>query len=113
MNIIVILIMVTKAAGIKRKREVLTLKAKQEILDRLEHGIKPLSMMQELNCGKSTISDIKKNKERILGYVSAMETAGGAKRRKTYKKECYEDMEKATFSARMCQRDSHLWPHPL
>ena len=53
--------------------------------------------MQEFNCGKSTISDIKKNKEWILGYVSAMETAGGAKKRKTLKKECYKDMEKAAY----------------
>ena len=95
MNIIMIL--AAKMAGIKRKREVLTLKAKQEILDWLECGIKPSSIMQEFNCGKSIISDIKKNKERILGYVSAMEAAGGPKKRKTLKKEFYKDMEKGTY----------------
>ena len=88
--------MATTAAGAKRKREVLTLKAKKEILDRLERGVKPSSIMQEFNCGKSTISDIRKSKEKILGYISGMETAAGAKRRKTLKKENYEDVEKAT-----------------
>ena len=39
--------MATTAAGTKRKREVLTLKAKKEILDRLEQGVKPSSIMQE------------------------------------------------------------------
>ena len=39
----------------------------------------------------------KKNKEWILGYISAMETAGGAKKKETFKKECYEDIEKTTY----------------
>ena len=50
--------------------------------------------MQEFNCGKSTISDIRKSKEKILGYISGM---AGAKRRKTLKIENYEDVEKATY----------------
>ena len=45
------------------------------------------------------ISDIKKNKDRILSYmyISTMETAGGAKKRNTLKKESLEDVEKATY----------------
>ena len=68
-TIIFALKMATTAAGAKRKREVLTLKAKKEILDRLERGVKPSSIMQEFNCGKSTISDIRKSKEKILGSL--------------------------------------------
>ena len=96
MNIIITCTRLTMAttAGNKRKREVLTPKVKRNILDRLEQGVKPSSIMQKFNCGKSTISDIKKNKERILSYISTMEIA---KRRKALKKESYEDVEKATY----------------
>ena len=81
----------------KRKRAVLTLDSKREILERLAKGTKPSLLMKEFNCGKATISDIKRNKERILSYISTMETSSGAKKRKTLKKEFYEDVEKATY----------------
>ena len=61
------------ACAVKRKRAVLTLDAKRQILERLEKGAKPSSLMQEFHCGKATISDIKRNKELILGYISKME----------------------------------------
>ena len=67
----------------KRKREVLTLDAKQAIVERLQKGEKPSLLMKEFNCGKATISDIKRNKERILAFISMMETSSGAKRRKS------------------------------
>ena len=57
----------------KRKREVLTLDAKRQILQRLQKGEKPSSLIAEFKYGKATISDVKKNKERILAYISTME----------------------------------------
>ena len=68
----------------KRKREVLMLDAKQQILQSLQKGEKPSSLIAEFKCGKATISDIKKNKERILVYISTVETSSGAKKHKTY-----------------------------
>ena len=59
----------------------MTLDAKHQILERLEKGLKPSLLMQEFNCGKATISDIKRNKAQILAYVSTMETSSGTKKR--------------------------------
>ena len=73
------------------------LDAKRQILVRLEKGAKPLSLMQEFNCGKATISNIKWNKEQILGYISTMEMSYGTKKHKTLKKELFEDAEKAMY----------------
>ena len=54
-------------AGVnKRKREVLTLKVKLEIIESLERGEKALVLMNRYNCGKSTIYDIKKDKLEIV-----------------------------------------------
>ena len=55
------------ACAAKQKHAVLMLDAKRQILERLEKGAKPSSLMQEFNCGKVTISNIKRNKEQILG----------------------------------------------
>ena len=75
----------------------MTLDAKCKILKRLEKGVKSSVLMQEFNCEKSTISDIKRNNEQILADVSTMEMSSCAKKCRTMKKEVYEDMEKATY----------------
>ena len=80
----------------KGKRKVLTLDAKRAIVERLQKREKPSSLMKEFNWGEANILDIKKNKERILAFISTMETSSGVKRCKTLKKEPHEDVEKAT-----------------
>ena len=85
------------ACAAKRKRAVLTLDAKHQILVQLEKGAKPSSLMQEWNRGKVIISDIKQNKEWILSYISVMEMSCGAKKCKTLKKESFKDVEKAMY----------------
>ena len=57
------------AAVKKRKREVLTLQVKKEIIESLEHGTKPSVLIQEF-----------KNKEKVLSAISTMETAAAAKK---------------------------------
>lgn len=87
-------------AGIKRKREVKTLQIKKEIITRLDEGEKPVVLAQEFSCNKSTISDIKKNKQKILSFIDRIEVIGhgrSAKKRKTLKTGVYDDVEKATY----------------
>ena len=48
------------AGVIERKREVLTLKEKLEIIECLERGEKTVVLINKYKCGKSTIYDIKK-----------------------------------------------------
>ncbi|KFM57181.1 Jerky-like protein, partial [Stegodyphus mimosarum] len=57
----------------KRKRVVLTMKDKINIIIRLKQGESGSKLADEYGVGKSTISDIKKNSESILKYVSDSE----------------------------------------
>jgi len=66
----------------KRKRNVLTVEKKIEILGKLDKGETSSSLATFYNVGKATISDIKKNRESITSFVSTMDSADGAKKRK-------------------------------
>ena len=81
----------------KRKCKVLMVDAKQEILKRLQKGEKLSLLIAEFKSRKATISDIKKNKEQILAYISTTETSSGAKKDNTLKKQLHEDVEKAMY----------------
>ena len=70
---------------------------KQEILEWLAKETKPSLLMKKFNWEKATISDIKHDKEKILGCISTMERSSSAKKCLTLKKEIYEDIEKATY----------------
>ena len=83
------------AGVIKRKREVLTLKEKLEIIECLEKGEKIVMLMNKYKFGKSTIYDIKKNKEKIVSYLSTRETTSGMNKRQTLKLGSNESVEKA------------------
>ena len=85
--------------AIKRKREVLTLQMKKEIVIRLDKGEKAVALAKEFNCSKSTISDIRKSKTKLLSFIEVTEHSTGmsAKKRKTMSKGLYDDVEKATY----------------
>ncbi|CAI5730176.1 unnamed protein product [Hyaloperonospora brassicae] len=57
-------------AAPKRKRVVLSLHDKQQVLQRLEHGEQPLALAQAFGISRQQVSDIKKNRDRILSYCS-------------------------------------------
>lgn len=54
-------------------------------------------LMNKYKCGKSTIYDIKKNKEKIVSYLSTRETTSGMIKRKTLKQGSNESVEKAVY----------------
>ncbi|KAI9906134.1 hypothetical protein PsorP6_014271 [Peronosclerospora sorghi] len=54
----------------KRKRVVLSIHDKQQVLQRLEGGEQPIAIAQEFGISRQQVSDIKKNKERILAYCT-------------------------------------------
>ena len=54
----------------KRKRVVLSLHDKQQVLQRLAHGEPPLALAQAFGISRQQVSDIKKNRDRILAYCS-------------------------------------------
>ncbi|GFW67046.1 jerky-like protein [Trichonephila clavipes] len=71
------------ASDSKRKRNVLNIETKLEILNRLAEEESGASPAQFYNVGKSAISDIKKCRETILNVASKLDSEDGSKKRKT------------------------------
>ena len=53
----------------KRKHTLLTIKEKNELLDKLEKGVPVVNLVAEYGVARQTISDIRRNKEKIRGYA--------------------------------------------
>ena len=58
----------------KRKRSVLSIKDKQIIISRLDKGEKGTNLAPEFGISKQQISDIRKNKDKILKFTDNIET---------------------------------------
>ncbi|GFV40236.1 jerky-like protein [Trichonephila clavipes] len=71
------------ASNSKRKRNVLNMETKLEILNRLAKGESGASLAQFYNVEKSTISDIKKTRDTILNFASKLDSEDSSKKRKT------------------------------
>jgi hypothetical protein len=57
-------------AGSKRKRVVLSIHDKQQVLQRLEAGEQPVAIAQAFGISRQQVSDIKKNRERIVAFCT-------------------------------------------
>ena len=60
--------------SLKRKRSVLSIEDKQSIILRLEKGEKGTNLSAEYGVSKQQISDIRKNKEKIMKFADNLET---------------------------------------
>ena len=67
--------------SLKRKRSVLSIEDKQSIILRLEKGEKGTNLSAEYGVSKQQISDIHKNKEKIMKFADNLETSEGLKRK--------------------------------
>ena len=65
----------------KRKRYVLSKKDKQIIISRLNKGEKGTNLAREFDISKQQISDIRKNKDKILKFADNIEASEGLKRK--------------------------------
>ncbi|CAI5743769.1 unnamed protein product [Peronospora destructor] len=65
----------------KRKRVVLSIHDKQQVLQRLEGGEQPIAIAHEFGISRQQVSDIKKNKERILAFCIDAECMSILKRK--------------------------------
>ena len=59
--------------GVKRKHVQLSIKDKLKILDQLENGTKPGVISLEFGIAKQTISDIKRNGEKLRKFINQRE----------------------------------------
>lgn len=78
----------------KRKRVVLTIKDKLDIIKKLEEGISFKKLSVVYGIGESTVRDIKKNKDRIINYASNSDPTSGVSRRKSMKSSTYEELDR-------------------
>ena len=86
----------------KRKRAVLSIKDKQIIISRLEKGT---NLAQEFGISKQQISDIRKNKDKILKFIDSIETSEGLKR-KSLKLADDEQLDKVLYAWFIQQRST-------
>ena len=61
----------------KHKHTLLTIKQKNELLDKLEKGVPVVNLVAEYGVAKLTISDIRLNKEKICAYADQMRSEQG------------------------------------
>ena len=85
-------------SSMKRKRNVLTIETKLEIINQLENGVSGSSLAVRYNIGKATVSDIKKQKGAILQHATKLDSEDGSKRRKTMKGPSNTALEDALFT---------------
>ena len=91
--------------SMKRKRAVLSIKDKQIIISRLDKGEKGTNLAQEFGISKQQISDIRKNKDKILKFTDSIETSEGLKR-KSLKLADDEQLDKALYAWFIQQRST-------
>ncbi|XP_054709506.1 jerky protein homolog-like [Uloborus diversus] len=94
----------------KRKRVVLSLGDKGKILKRLKNNEAASKLAAEFGVGKSTISDIKKNEESIMKYLTGLESEQGSLDRKSMKKSFDDKVGKALHMWFLQKRSSG---HPI
>lgn len=90
----------------KRKRVVLSLIDKLNIIDSLKQGEPSYKLADKYGVGRSTISDIKKNADTILKYTCKLDSANGSKHRKMMKKAKNEVLDEVLYCWYLQQRSS-------
>ncbi|XP_028933999.1 jerky protein homolog-like [Ornithorhynchus anatinus] len=82
-------------AAMKRKRVVLTIQEKLEIIEKLEKGgnTRQLSIMYGI--GEQTVRDLKKRKAQLLSYANSSGSATLLARRKSMKQSTYKELDRA------------------
>ncbi len=82
----------------KRKRKVLTIEAKLAILNSLSKGISKASLAEEYGVGKSTISDIKNNEQKLKEYASHLDNQGVSQARKIMRLAKEDKLEEVPYA---------------
>ena len=83
---------------VKRKKSVMTLDRKREIIGKIEEGVSMTAIMAQYNVAKSTLYDIRKSAGSVKKFHDdfAKETKH-KKERKTMKKPSFPSVDEATF----------------
>ena len=79
----------------KRKKVLLTLKQKLELLEKFENGEFVKKLANDYGIGVQTVRDIKKNKEKLIELTRNCSSEAGPAKRKYMKKSTYENLDAA------------------
>ncbi|XP_049304568.1 tigger transposable element-derived protein 2-like [Bactrocera dorsalis] len=90
----------------KRSHKSLTLAEKEHILLQLSNGVSGKLLAEKYGAGTSTISDIKKNKEKLKNFFA--NCAAVSKDRKVLREPDYPEMEDKLYKWFQCQRERHI-----
>lgn len=88
----------------KRKRVVLSLADKLNIIEQSDKGVTGKQLAEKYGVGQSTISDIRKSKPTLLNFVSVLENEDGSSSRKAMKTATNKYLEEAVFKWFLQQR---------
>jgi len=81
----------------KQKRTVLSIGDKLKICKKLKEGTTPTLLAREYELGKSTISDIKRNKHKLKEYALKLDSTDGSNSRKTLKESSNKLLDEALY----------------
>lgn len=81
----------------KRKRNVLTVKDKLDAIERIDKGESVKKICNELNVGKSTVNDWRRNRESLQDFCTQVETDKALTDRRTLKKPTNELVDDALW----------------
>lgn len=79
----------------KRKKVVLTITQKLQMISKIENGASRKQMCLEYDIGETTVRDILKQKDKLLTFASMSNNASGMKKRKTMKNSTYVELDMA------------------
>ena len=81
----------------KRKRNVLTLQLKLELLDKMERGVSRTKLMEEYKVVSSTLYDIKKQSGQLRKFLMETESKKVAETRKTLHQSRSEELDRVLY----------------
>uniref|UniRef100_A0A8C8T197 Uncharacterized protein n=1 Tax=Pelusios castaneus TaxID=367368 RepID=A0A8C8T197_9SAUR len=81
----------------KRKRVVLSIATKLQIVERAEKGESIAKLSSEFNIGNQTVRDIVRKKDELYKFVTSSDTFNGTSARKTTKGSKFDNLDRAVF----------------
>lgn len=81
----------------KRKRDVVTIETKLQIINELNKGASAVGLSNKYGIPRTTINDLKKNAKQIEKFASQMQCVRGAKKRKVLSKATNETLDEAIY----------------
>ncbi|KAL0871135.1 hypothetical protein ABMA27_004918 [Loxostege sticticalis] len=82
----------------KRKRVVISVSDKYDIIKRLEEGETAPKLAKEYNISKTTIHDIRNNKTKIINFIAQLKSTEGSTSRKSMKPPMDIDLDNALYT---------------